>query len=659
MRFVFFLVLFSFSAAGYPQTDSSSVDDAQEDLLENAAAEREIFEYYDYLEYLQQHRIMINDATVIELMKIPYLDRQTAGAIVRHRNMTGGISSADELMKVDGVNEELIAKILPFINFGPNAERSFFETITGNLKELDVSFRTRGINDLRKERAFETGKYEGSQLKFYNRLIISRSNKIRFGLLTEKDPGERSVNDFTTFHLCLSNIGIIKNITLGDYLFEFGQGLALWSRYSISKGTETVGILPRGGKGIIPYLSSDENMFFRGGAVQLSLYGLNFYAFASDKKLDGSVDPLTNEITSIRLDGFHRNPDELNHRKIIGEKNFGFSADFTLGETASLGILYYSSEYSSSFRKESQSDPSGRSFHFFSAGYNIALKRISLSGELSYNSKAAASINNAEIYAGNRLSLLFSFRYYPGKYWGLHTNGFGERNGTQNETGFYTGLKLRTDFGIFSFYYDQFKFPFTGERLPFSSGGYEFLIYYTVKPIRNSEIRFRYSLKKIDEVTIIDNTYGTGKKGTKNLRLELSSRISEIISLKARLNLVYIANPPGRQQEKGFLLFEEIKYSPYPAFSISARIIFFRTDSYDSRLYEFENDLPGVMTNSPLYGEGSRWYLVAKYKTGIGVTFSLKYSELFKPGEKSLGSGDTEIKGNIDNRLGFQADFQL
>jgi hypothetical protein len=129
--------------------------------------------------------------------------------------------------------------------------------------------------------------------------------------------------------------------------------------------------------------------------------------------------------------------------------------------------------------------------------------------------------------------------------------------------------------------------------------------------------------------------------------------------MKARLNFVYIDNPPGRPQEKGFLLFEEIKYSPHPAFSISARIIFFRTDSYDSRLYEFENDLPGVMTNSLLYGEGSRWYLVAKYKTGIGVTFSFKYSELFKPGEKSLGSGDTEIKGNIDNRLGFQADFQL
>jgi len=111
--------------------------------------------------------------------------------------------------------------------------------------------------------------------------------------------------------------------------------------------------------------------------------------------------------------------------------------------------------------------------------------------------------------------------------------------------------------------------------------------------------------------------------------------------------------------EKGILLFQEIKYLFLQTLNLSARVIFFKTDSYNSRIYEFENDLRGVMTNPPLYGEGMRWYIVSQYRTSFGLNLSMKYSELFKPGERTLSSGDTEIQGNLDNRLSFQVDWQF
>ncbi len=92
---------------------------------------------------------------------------------------------------------------------------------------------------------------------------------------------------------------------------------------------------------------------------------------------------------------------------------------------------------------------------------------------------------------------------------------------------------------------------------------------------------------------------------------------------------------------------------------IKTRLVLFKTDSYNSRIYEFENDLSGVMSTPPLYGDGMRWYLFARYKTAMGIDISLKYAETIMPNELSLGSGDTWINSNVDNRLSLQVDLSL
>jgi len=69
--------------------------------------------------------------------------------------------------------------------------------------------------------------------------------------------------------------------------------------------------------------------------------------------------------------------------------------------------------------------------------------------------------------------------------------------------------------------------------------------------------------------------------------------------------------------------------------------------------------LTGVMSNPALYGEGLRWYLLASYETKYGVKISFKYSELFKPDEITLGSSDSEIDGNVDNKISLQLDFSF
>jgi hypothetical protein len=513
--------------------------------------------------------------------------------------------------------------------------------------------------DIQQDKAFIDGKYYGSNWKIYNRFVINKDNNLRVGILTEKDPGEKSINDFTTFHLYARDIGIIKNFIAGDFLFEFGHGLALWSRYSINKGIETVGILPRNGKGIIPYLSSDENMFLRGAAVQFSYNKLNFYAFYSVRNYDGSIDQSTNQIISIRLDGFHRDSSEAAHRKIINEKLFGISADYIFGETGSVGFLYYNSTFGNDFRHNSLLDPSGYRFDYFAGNYNLSFGKIYLSGETAYNKISLASINSAEIIVDKNFSLLFSYRNYAYDYWSLHSNGFGEKDGTQNESGFYSGLRWRTNYGNFSFYYDQFKCPVGDEKLPLPIKGNEFLIYYSAQPFRNTEFRLRYTNQLKEIVAAVSGEYGTVSRRNDNLRAELLYKLSKSIQMRSRIEFVKIYPTSISESENGLLIFQDVRYAPSSSINLSGRIVFFQTNSYDSRVYEFENDLVGVMTNPPLYGDGIRWYLTAIYNTLFGLSVSMKYSELIKPNEKTLGSGDTLINSNVDNRLSFQLDFKF
>lgn len=658
MKFLFLLTII-FSATLRAQVDTTALQKNLYDELEDATTDKEGVEYYDLVEYLMQNKISVNTASISELMRIPNINRQSATAIIRHRNLLGVIKNESDLRLTEGISDELIDRIIPFLIFDNVKDVSFFDSINKSFEAIDFTFRSRGIYDLQQDQAFKNGKYYGSSLKIYNRFVLSKDNNIRVGVLTEKDPGEKSINDFTTFHFHASDIGIIKNFVAGDFLFEFGQGLALWSSYSTGKGIETVGILPRNSKGIIPYLSSDENMSLRGAAVQFSYNNLNFYTFYSSRNLDGSIDQTTNQITSIRLDGLHRDSSEVAHQRIVNEKLFGISADYTFGEIGTIGLLYYNSTFENDFQHNSLLSPFGNSFDYFSGNYNFSFGRINFSGEAAYNKISLATINSVEIAVDKSISLLFSYRNYPYDNWSLHSNGFGEKDGNQNESGFYSGLKWRTNYGNFSFYYDQFKYPIGDEKLPLPIKGNEFLIYYSIKLFHDAEFRLRYTNQIKESVAALNGEYGVVSKRNDNLRTELLYKLSKFIQLRSRIEFVKIYPTTISESEKGLLIFQDVKYEPMDELSFSGRIVFFQTDSYYSRVYEFENDLTGVMSNPALYGDGMRWYLVAHYSTSFGLSLSIKYSELIKPNEKSLGSGDTFINSNVDNRLSFQLDFKF
>ena len=108
--------------------------------------------------------------------------------------------------------------------------------------------------------------------------------------------------------------------------------------------------------------------------------------------------------------------------------------------------------------------------------------------------------------------------------------------------------------------------------------------------------------------------------------------------------------------ERGMLVFQDMRTHPLPKLLVDARVIVFETDSFDSRVYEFESDLRGTFSNPALFGKGIRWYVVGRYEIIKAVDISMKYAQTIRSGVRTLSSGTSLIQGDLDNRLSVQLD---
>jgi len=317
-------------------------------------------------------------------------------------------------------------------------------------------------------------------------------------------------------------------------------------------------------------------------------------------------------------------------------------------------------QISNNFLPSSIYDLSGEKFNYTSVYYDLTINNLNLFGEAAFNGTSVASINSLSFYMGRDFSFVTSLRSYPRNYISLHGYAFGERSGaTSNEVGIYTGIKLRTPFGILNFYYDQFKFPYATYSIPRPGSGDEFLAELVNKSFLRFETKFRYKYEYKDVPISINDKKEIVKRLKQLFRLEVIYYPAKTIRLKGRFDFNKYNLELSDNKEHGYALLQDIRYSPNQNLNLYLRIIFYKTDSFNSAIYEYENDLTGVLTNRALFGEGIRWYFVLRYRPVRLITLSLKYSETYKPGENTISSGLNEIDNNVDNRLSFQVDLKF
>jgi hypothetical protein len=71
----------------------------------------------------------------------------------------------------------------------------------------------------------------------------------------------------------------------------------------------------------------------------------------------------------------------------------------------------------------------------------------------------------------------------------------------------------------------------------------------------------------------------------------------------------------------------------------------FDTDDYESRIYAFESDLPGVLTNRAFAGRGSHFYLLIRARLARAVFLGAKLSSTYYDDRQAVGSGLDQTAG--------------
>ncbi|HQF43051.1 MAG TPA: helix-hairpin-helix domain-containing protein, partial [Ignavibacteriaceae bacterium] len=449
----------------YSQTDSTilKTEEILDDVLIETESESEAEDLYDYVEDIITNPIDLNKADIFDLTKIPGLDNVSAEKIIKHREKFGYFYSTNELFAIRDLNKDLIEKIIPFLTTEIKFDQEEFpdadEYSIPFYSKFKTSLRSRMSNDLQTRQGFINDRFAGSKIKTYNRLLTKFDKNYQAGLLIDKDPGEKSYTDFSSFHFQIKDIGFIDNVVIGDYTIELGQGLALWSPFGFSKGADAVFPVKKNSRFIRPYTSAAEYNFFRGAASTFQFDNFRLTGFYSNNFVDASLNEESTEIISISKTGFHRTPNEIAKKNSAQQIFYGGSLDYRTANILNIGFTYYKVKFDKPLASGSLYDLSGDNFNYLSLYYNLNFYKFTLFGEASYDQTSVASFNGLQFAVSNNFIFTTAIRSYPRNYKNLFGFGFGERSGkTNNEIGFYSGFKLRTKIGVLNLYYDIFKF---------------------------------------------------------------------------------------------------------------------------------------------------------------------------------------------------------
>ncbi len=591
------------------------------------------------LQRISENPVSLNFADREELAEIPFLPAAQIDSILSYRKRKGVFKSRRPLRKILG--PELYAVLKPFFTVSRHKSKRGYLT-QKNYYPLDPGKTAQ--------------KYPGGLWYNKTKLRYSVNQNTSAGFITQKDVGEESLLDF--YSAFISYKSERWKLILGQFHFQFGQGLAFSNPYSTQKSAMVLNPLRRLKTRAAPSLSSAENSGLFGLYLNRHFQNnIEVHLFASGNYLDARLDTNNETVTGIRYTGYHRTISETAAKNRLFEQITVAAVSFPAGYGLNASLLLCRYRYNPSIQFTSpyvsNSDLRRRYFHFsgsrlnqMSFSYNTHGKSVDASGELSASDKGTPGFSQKLFFRWDRFQFGVS-------YWRLSKN-FQSPRGTvfddsnpfpSAQQGLYLAFKIKP-FAFFTlktykfFVKDLWRGWFNS--LPglkdewLLEGNYSF-------PKKQITLRIRQKSRLVSAPgekdflgEEIQTIYRLHYKWTPDKNFRLQSRVAY-----THLNL---------DREHGIYIFQDFRYSFTPKLALYSRITFFQSYSFRSALYEYENDLPGSFANYALYGKGQKWYLMLRAQPAESIRLWLKLRYLKRYGK-------TAYRGSRIRELRFQAEL--
>ena len=671
----FFLVMPAVLLAQQQDTTRSEVQDDLEDAIENfdpGDTEFDSEQMTQFLQELAENPININNANVNALLQIPGLNLKLARGIIEYRSEVKPFETIEELDEVSGIGRVTLEQVRPYVTVGSGLElgRALYTNPRYWTADGEFQMFSRFQRDLQEARGYQQppqeGGYIGSPIKYYQRMGY-QSDHLSVNLTQEKDPGEELVGPFQfdhrTWHVALENNGHLQMLVGGDYSLGFGQGLVLWSGAAFGKGSNVVGAVSRNGRGIKPYTSAQETNYYRGAAVT---YGgkLQFTGFYSNRKRSASdISPDTTRYPGT--DGYHRTENEFLQKDNLQQQLYGGHIQFEL-PFGIVGATGYQTTFdrfiAASDQTYAQYDFEGTSNYAYGMDYTFLAGPAVVFGEIAQSENGGYGlIAGVESSLGNDTDITLAYRKYQKEFQSILGNGFGEVSGQpKNEEGIYLGMRhvIREKVTL-SAYIDQFRFPSARFGTSQPTQGFDWLAKAEIDLTDdlNVYVQLRSEIED-DEYEVLDS-FGRSERRLGNaqrssFRANLEYWVNENVRLRTRGELVR-SRQAGEELELGYLLYQDLRLRINDKLRLDTRLSMFDTESFATRVYQFENDLLYVFSSQSFFDQGQRMYVLLNYEPFDFLELWAKYGITVYEDTQVIGSGLNRIEGDRRSEFSIQA----
>ncbi len=477
-----FLVFINFQALS--QTDHENWITEVYDFNAINTTDNELFAY---LTEKSLHPFDLNQVSREELSSLYILTEDEIDKIIAYKSEYGQFTSIYELQNVEGLNSSSIEKL------------KLFATVSHQKVSQDWS----GYGLIRIERVLEqqdgytNNSFNGTPERILSKLRVTDNSQLKFGLVVEKDAGEKIYWDTKEKYYGFDHIGgfaqyqgkrFVKQLIIGDFTTLWGQGLVAGGGFFIGKGRESILTVKRNQTKFQPMSSSSEFGSFHGGAIEMSIGKISISTFYSRQNVDARIGEYGN-ILSMPSSGYHRTNSEIEKRKKVTAQVVGLNLSLPFNRNFKIGSSFLFNHLDKELAL-----PSGSYKNYnltgtksFVSGINLEYrkKNVVFFGESAYsNSGGTAHIAGSIISFSHKVDGIFLFRNYSRDFNSNYAfQAFRESTKANNEKGTYWGMKLAPfEYLTFSFFADLYTFPW--------------LTYSTKSPSHGSDIMMNVSFEK-------------------------------------------------------------------------------------------------------------------------------------------------------------------
>lgn len=633
--------------------------------MEDEEADELSTENLELLQELAEHPIDLNRATRDDLERLPFLSAQQVMDFIEYRDRYGPLRSMGEIRMIRSMDYQQV-KLLPCFTFvGEVTDTLRFP----RLRSIVRHGRHELIGSLHYPLYTRKGNrngYLGYKTSHWLRYDFSYGKYIRLGLLGAQDSGEpffsnrnRWGYDVYTYFFQIQQLGWLDHLIVGKYKLSTGMGLVLNNSFSLGKLT-ILQSLGRQSNVIRPHASRSEADYFQGAAATVRLARrLQLTLFGSYRPIDGTLND-DSSVATLITSGYHRTPKEMEKKYNTHQTAAGAHVAFRykalhLGLTGTYTHLdrTLSPDTKTLYRRHYAQ---GNNFVNGSLDYRFTYRSLSFSGETAINgSGAIATLNALSLQPSSTWSVVALQRFYSFRYTTLHGHAFSEGGHVQNESGIYVGgtwqpfnqLRLKA-------YADFAYFPWPRYRVSQSSSAQDYLIEAAYQPASRWTVKGRYRL----QLRQADRTGSNPKV----LRRNNSHRMLLAVTYADRAwnstTQADYVRAIGDSISNGWMVSERLSWQ-HKWWQLHLTAAYFNTQSYDSRIYSSERQLPHNFAFPMFYGQGLHFALVTRANVGRWLQIDAKGSFTRYFDRNSIGSGLQQVNGPSLTDLSLQVRWRF